>query len=151
MSMNFLRNRRALGIAAVTAALLVPLGVFGAPALARSAAAASEYQYGGGSQYQYKITICHHTHSKKHPNHTIRVSVKAWKAHQRHGDTLGACTAPTTTTTTTTTTGTATTAVTPTAAPGKSGEPHGNSGEPHGNSGGQHGNSGANGQNNGHG
>jgi hypothetical protein len=126
MNMNFLRNRRALGIAAVTAALLVPLGVFGAPALARSAAAASEYEYGSGSQYQYKVTICHHTHSKKHPNHTIKVSVNAWKAHQKHGDTLGACVpaAPTTTSST---------------KHGKSGDDHGKSNAQHGDSGTQHG------------
>ena len=129
MSMNFLRNRRALGIAAVTAALLVPLGVFGAPALARSAAAASEYEYGSGSQYQYKVTICHHTHSKKHPNHTIRVSINAWKAHQRHGDTLGACVAAAPTTTSPT-------------KHGKSGDDHGKSNAQHGQSGTQHGDSG---------
>jgi hypothetical protein len=104
MDMTFLKraNRRVLGAAAVSAALLVPLGVFGAPALARSAASASQYQYGGSSQYQYKITICHHTHSGKHGMHTIRISIKAWKAHQRHGDTFGACvpvTAPTAPTT----------------------------------------------------
>ena len=126
MNMNFLRNRRALGIAAVTAALLVPLGVFGAPALARSAAAASEYQYGGGSQYQYKITICHHTHSKKHPMHTIKVSANAWKAHQKHGDTLGACVAAAPTTTSTT-------------KHGKSGDDHGKSNAQHGSSDTQHG------------
>ena len=51
-----------------------------------------------------KITICHRTHSKKHPAHTISVSVHAWPAHLRHGDTLGACvtTPPPTTTGTTT-------------------------------------------------
>jgi hypothetical protein len=128
MTMNFLRNRRALGTAAVTAALLVPLGVFGAPALARSAAAASEY--GGGSQYQYKITICHHTHSKKHPTHTINVSANAWKAHQKHGDTLGACVAAAPTTASTT-------------KHGKSGDDHGKSNAQHGSNDTQHGSSGA--------
>ena len=77
------KNRRALGAAAVTAAFLVPLGVFGAPALARSAASAAQYQY-GPSQYQYKITVCHHTHSAKHPWVKISVSVNAWKGHSRH-------------------------------------------------------------------
>jgi hypothetical protein len=122
MNMNFLRNRRALGIAAVTAALVVPLGVFGAPALARSADSAP-------SQYQYKITICHHTHSKKHPTHTITVSVNAWKAHQKHGDTLGACVAAAPTTTSTT-------------KHGKSGDDHGKSNAQHGSSDTQHGSSG---------
>ena len=108
MNMKRLKSahRRALGAAAVTTSLLVPLGVFGAPALARSGDASA--------QYQYKITICHHTHSKKHPMHTISVSVSSWPAHMKHGDTMGACpaTAPTTSTST----------------HGKSGEPHGNSG-----------------------
>jgi hypothetical protein len=86
-------NRRTWTAAAVSAAFLVPLGVFGAPALAKSAAAASEYS--GSSQYQYKVLLCHHTHSKKHPLVQIRVGAPAVKAHLRHGDTLGACpTAP---------------------------------------------------------
>ena len=74
-------NRRTLGVAAVTAALVVPLGVFGAPALARSTSGAS-------AQYQYKITVCHKTHSRKHPWVQIRVSSASWPAHQRHGDLL---------------------------------------------------------------
>jgi hypothetical protein len=42
-----------------------------------------------------KITICHHTKHKstgatKHV--TIRINRSAWKAHQRHGDSPGACT-----------------------------------------------------------
>jgi len=49
---------------------------------------------GGGAN---KITICHHTKHKstgatKHV--TIRISQSAWPAHQKHGDTLGACTSP---------------------------------------------------------
>ncbi len=126
MSTNFMKraNRRVLGAAAVSTAFLVPLGVFGAPALARSAASASQYQYGGSSQYQYKITICHHTHSKKHPMHTIRVSVNSWKAHQKHGDTLGACPAPA-----------ASSSASSNANHGKSGENHGKSDTSHGNNG----------------
>ena len=76
---------------AVTVALFVPLAVFGGSALAKSSA--SQYQYSGSSQYQYRVQVCHRTHSKKHPSHTITVSVKALKAHLRHGDTLGACAA----------------------------------------------------------
>jgi hypothetical protein len=46
-------------------------------------------------QYPKKVTICHRTHSKKHPFVTIRVSRNALKAHLRHGDTIGPCsTAP---------------------------------------------------------
>jgi hypothetical protein len=100
-------NAKAWTVAAVTAAFFVPLGVFGAPALARSAASASQ-EYAGSSQYQYKVTICHRTHSKKHPWHTISVGAPAVKAHLRHGDKLGACppaVAATSTTTTATTKG----------------------------------------------
>ena len=85
---------RLFGGVVVTAALLVPLAVFGGPALARSTAAASEYQYSGSgsAQYQYRVTICHLTGSKKHPFHSITVSSAAVAAHLRHGDHIGACT-----------------------------------------------------------
>ena len=75
---------RVAATAIVSAGLLVPLAVFGGTGFA---------QTGSPAQVQYKITICHHTHSKKHPSHTITISVKAWKAHQRHCFTLGACAA----------------------------------------------------------
>jgi len=107
------RFRLALG-AVVSAALLVPLAVYGAPAIAKSASSAShqyraacgqygssssEYQYGsssseyeyGSSCRQYRVQICHRTHSKKHPWHLITVSSKAVKAHLRHGDTVPPC------------------------------------------------------------
>ena len=42
-------------------------------------------------QYADKVTICHHTGSKKKPFHTIRVSRNALKAHLKHGDTVGPC------------------------------------------------------------
>jgi hypothetical protein len=77
---------RVAATAIVSAGLLVPLAVFGGTGFAQSSSPA---------QVQYKITICHHTHSKKHPTHTITISAKAWKAHQRHGDTLGPCAAAT--------------------------------------------------------
>ena len=128
-------NRRAWTAAAVSAAFLVPLGVFGAPGLAKSAAAASEYEYGGSAQYQYKVLLCHHTHSKKHPFHQIRVGAPAVNAHLKHGDTLGTCPPPT--------------------APAAPAPKHGKSGD-HGKSGSNgQGNSGSNGHgnsgNNGHG
>ncbi len=75
----------------VTAALLVPLLVLGGPAFARTGAAASEYEYSGSSQYQYRVQICHRTHSKKHPWLLITVSSAAVQAHLRHGDTLPPC------------------------------------------------------------
>jgi hypothetical protein len=102
---------------AVTAALLVPLSIFGGPAFAGSGSASDQYG-SGSSQYQYKVTICHLTGSKKHPARTITVSSKAVAAHLRHGDHVGACTGTETrkpkkhTTTTTTVT---TAAPTPTA------------------------------------
>ena len=76
------RRVRIAVAAAVSIALLVPLGIFGGTGFAQSSAPAAS---------QYKITICHHTHSKKHPLVTIRISIRAWPAHQRHGDTMGAC------------------------------------------------------------
>jgi len=43
-----------------------------------------------------KVTLCHHTGSKKNPHRTITVSRSALAAHMRHGDTVGPCTtAPT--------------------------------------------------------
>jgi hypothetical protein len=46
-------------------------------------------------QYQYKVTICHHTGSQTNPHRTITISSRALPAHLRHGDTVGPC--PTTT------------------------------------------------------
>jgi len=77
------RRLRIVAAACVSIGLLVPLAAFGAVGNGQSPSAA-----------QYKITICHHTHSKRHPMVTIKISNKAWKAHQRHGDTMGACPAP---------------------------------------------------------
>jgi hypothetical protein len=57
---------------------------------------------GGGGR---RVTICHRTHSRKHPGVTITVSWHALKAHLRHGDTLGACAPDSTWTVTTTDTG----------------------------------------------
>jgi hypothetical protein len=84
---GFKRSERSRFAAAaiMSAGLLVPLGVFGGTGFAQS---------GSPAQAQYKITICHHTHSKKHPTVTIRISNRAWAAHQKHGDTLGPCATP---------------------------------------------------------
>src|SRR5260370_27138884 len=80
------KTARLLAGLAVTAGLLVPLAVFGGPAFARSTAAASEYEYSGSAQYQYRVQICHLTGSKKHPAHTITVSSAAVAPHLRPGD-----------------------------------------------------------------
>jgi hypothetical protein len=84
-------NRRLAGAVAVTSLLLVPLGVFGGPALARTASAVGEYGHSGGAQYQYRVTMCHHTGSKKHRWHMITISFRAVAAHQRHGDQMPPC------------------------------------------------------------
>src|SRR5678815_5712108 len=67
---------------AVSLAMLVPVAMFAGSGFARGSASAA--------QYQYKLTICHHAgpHGKMH---TIRISSAAWKAHRKHGDTVGAC------------------------------------------------------------
>jgi hypothetical protein len=43
----------------------------------------------------HKVTICHHTGSKKHPFHPITVDEHALPAHTGHGDTAGPCPATT--------------------------------------------------------
>ncbi len=107
------RARAVLG-AAVVAVALAAAGALGGIGFARNSLTAAQYQYG-------KITICHHTHSAKNPFVTITISLHAWPAHRKHGDTLGACIKPTTTTTTTTT------SAPESSGPGKSGK-HGNPG-----------------------
>lgn len=38
-----------------------------------------------------KMTICHHPGGDPNKKHTIEISSNAWPAHQKHGDTEGAC------------------------------------------------------------
>lgn len=82
-------HRRNRLIAAVTSSAvgLVLFVALGGAGLAQSAIALAKSQYGPPGQYQYgkKVTICH-----KGKN-TITISVNAWPAHQRHGDTEGPC------------------------------------------------------------
>ncbi len=104
------RTRAVLGIAVVAVSGALAAGLAGI-GFAGSSISLAQYQYG-------KKTICHHTKSAKNPTVTITISEKAWPAHQKHGDTPGACATPnkgkgkgkgknkppvTTTTTTTTT------------------------------------------------
>lgn len=70
--------------AVVTGATLVPLVAFGGVGLAKDNPSGSEYQY--PSANQYKVLVCHYTHSKKHPWVIINVSNHALKGHLRHGD-----------------------------------------------------------------
>jgi len=144
------RARTILGLVVVAVSLVVAATLAGI-GFAWSGISSSQYQYG-------KVTMCHHTHSKKNPSVTITVSQNAVPAHLKHGDTVGACKPPapgnpgdkgkgkgkgkddgsdnTTTTTTTTTTSS-----------GTNGGDHGNNGQGNDNG---HGNNG-NGHGNGHG
>jgi hypothetical protein len=79
------RARLAAGFGVVAVSLVVAAGIAGV-GFAGGSISAAQYQYG-------KVTICHHTHSKKHPTVTITINQHAWPAHQRHGDTMGACAA----------------------------------------------------------
>ena len=75
-------RRLAAGVLAivVTTGLAALAGV----GLARGSISAAQYQYG-------KVTVCHKTKSKKHPQVTITVSRSALASHLKHGDTEGAC------------------------------------------------------------
>ena len=65
---------------AVAVGMLMAFAALGGVGLAQTGVSAGQYQYG-----KKKVTICHK--GKK----TIRVSKAAFKAHKRHGDTLGRC------------------------------------------------------------
>jgi hypothetical protein len=82
------RTRRGLRVL-----LAAGVGALGFAALTSVGAAVSPSGTAGATK-QYnpkKVTICHHTHSKKNPFVTIRVSQNALKAHLKHGDTIGPC------------------------------------------------------------
>jgi hypothetical protein len=152
------RARTILGLVVVAVSLVVAASLAGI-GFAWSGISSSQYEYG-------KVTMCHHTHSKKHPNVTITVSKNAEPAHLKHGDTEGACKPPApgnpgdhgkgkgkgngkgddenhTTTTSAPTTTTTTSG-------GNDGGDHGNNGN-NGNNGNGHGNSGDHGNGKGHG
>jgi hypothetical protein len=119
---------RSVIAALVAVGLLATLGVLAGASWATGGSSnAFQYQYGG------KVTICHHTHSKKNPWVTISVSQSALKAHLKHGDTLGTCATSNKGKKTGTTSTTATVSTTaPTHGHGK-----GNGGQGHGNGHGQ--------------
>lgn len=77
------RVRTLLGLAVVAASILVAVTLaglgFAQGSPTGSAQSASQNEYG-------KMTICHHTHSKKHEWVTITISKSAWPAHEAHGD-----------------------------------------------------------------
>jgi hypothetical protein len=75
-------------LAGAVIAVAVPVAaVMSGVGFAKSSMSSAAY-----GQYGKKVTICHHTHSKKHPWVTITVSQNALKAHAKHGDSLtGPC------------------------------------------------------------
>ena len=73
------RRRRVGAAAAATVAALVAFASLGGVGLAHGVLSLAQYQYGK------KVTICHKG------KHTITISMKAWPAHKKHGDTMGAC------------------------------------------------------------
>ena len=78
----------ALVVAAAGVFASVGMAGFGAKLVGMShTSTPTAQQYPAG-----KVTICHHTHSKKNPFVTITVSQNAVAAHVRnHGDTIGPC------------------------------------------------------------
>jgi hypothetical protein len=70
------------GVGALALGALASVGTAVSPS--GTSAAAKQYP-------PQKGTLCHHTHSKKHPFVTITVSQRAFPAHLRHGDTIGPC------------------------------------------------------------
>jgi hypothetical protein len=141
------RARRVLGGAVAVGLLaasgvLVGVGIASSPKIALVTTASSSSTT-TTIPTSGKVTICHHTHSKHNPFVTITISVRAWPAHLKHGDAVGACVRSTTTTTTATTTTTTMTAGTTTAGsahaaapltsgPGRSGQHGQGNGQGHG-------------------
>jgi hypothetical protein len=84
-------NFRKTGIAALSAAVIVPFAVFGGTSFAQGSPSAAQYQY------NHKVLVCHH-------GHTISIDHHAVPAHLRIHDSLGPCPAKTSPTQSTTTT-----------------------------------------------
>jgi len=125
-------NRRArliAGTSVLAVSAFVGLGLVAGIGLASGSSVSAQYQYG------HRVTICHETHSAKHPWVTITIARAALKAHLRHGDIEGPCASagshahgkhdPTLTTTT------ATTTTTTAANPGKDAHSDDDSGSDH--------------------
>jgi hypothetical protein len=87
------RNRTLLGLAVVAISFVLAVALAGLSFAAGDSPTAAK----GPAQAQYgkpkKVVICHHTKSKKKPLVSISVPATAVKAHLKHGDTLGRCTA----------------------------------------------------------
>jgi hypothetical protein len=78
----------------LTASAVVIVGLTALALLAGAGLASTGSSSSAAYQYGKKVTICHRTHSKKHPFVTITVSQHALKAHLKHGDSVGPCSAP---------------------------------------------------------
>jgi hypothetical protein len=80
-------STRVRGLLATAFALgvIAALGVLAGASWSATSSSSSQYQYGT------KVTICHHTHSTKHPFVTIRVAQASLKGHLHQGDTIGPC------------------------------------------------------------
>jgi ABC-type sugar transport system substrate-binding protein len=74
--------------------VVVIVGLTSLALLAGAGLASTGSSSSAAYQYGKKVTICHHTHSKKHPFVTITVAKAALKAHLKHGDTIGPCSSP---------------------------------------------------------
>jgi hypothetical protein len=82
--MNSIWSHRRLRFAvAATATILVGAALASA---ALAGIGALSLGPAAASQYPKKVTVCHRTHSKKHPWVKISISTHALKAHLRHGD-----------------------------------------------------------------
>src|SRR6266545_758338 len=84
------RSARLALAGALAVGVLTAFAAVAGVGVTQNAAGAGEYQYG-----KQKVTLCHHTHSKKHPFVTITVGAPGAAAHLKNhsGDHLGACTA----------------------------------------------------------
>jgi hypothetical protein len=82
--MNSIWSHRRLRFAVAATATILVGAVLASAALA--GLGALSLGPAAASQYPKKVTVCHRTHSKKHPWVKISISTHALKAHLRHGD-----------------------------------------------------------------
>ena len=82
--MNSIWTHRRLRLVVAAAATVVTGAALASAALAGMRAL--DLGPAAASQYPKKVTVCHRTHSKKHPWVKISISTHALKAHLRHGD-----------------------------------------------------------------
>jgi hypothetical protein len=87
------RNRTLLGLTVVAISFVLAVALAGISFAAGDSPTTAQ----GPAQAQYgkpkKVVICHHTKSKKKPLVSIAVPPSAVRAHKKHGDTVGRCTA----------------------------------------------------------